>query len=154
MPPAEVALLAQGIHQALVEAASEPKVRGLEEGEAPRFWRSVGRHYADAAQPTRAIAALERALGLDPSLDGVHELLGNLYLDRRDYAGAERALLALLRRGPETVDAWLRLAAALARQSKWVEARGALRKAREIDPDAPLDQALLDFVEQKAAERE
>lgn len=154
MPPAEVALLAQGIQQALVAAASEPRVRGLEEGRAAGFWRSVGRRYADSAQPARAIAALERALGLDPSLDGVHELLGNLYLDRRDFAGAERALRALLRQGPETVDAWLRLAAALARQSKWAEARGALRKARELDPGAPLDQALLDFVEQKAAERE
>jgi spermidine synthase len=154
MPPAEVALLAQGLHRALVAAASEPRVEGLEPGREADFWRTLAGRYTDSAQPTRALSALERALSLEPSLAAAQEELGNLALDLRDFLRAEKAYRALLRLEPRKVDAWLRLAAVLARQSKWADARAALHEARRLDPRAPVDPELVAFVEKQAAARE
>jgi spermidine synthase len=153
-PRAEIARLAQAQYEAFVGAAgsAEPPLVGLPATEAPPFAVALGERYADAGQPGRAIASLERALAGDPTLDRALERLSHLYLDRRDFPRAEGTHRELLRLRPRDVPAWLRLGATLARQSKWAEARDAFARARSLDPKAPVDEALLDFVEKQAAE--
>jgi Flp pilus assembly protein TadD len=81
----------------------------------------------------------------------VWESLGEFALDRRDYRRAETAHRALVRLEPGNGSAWLRLGATLARQEKWREAREAVAKGRAIDPGAPVDEALLAFLDKAAA---
>ncbi len=151
MSSAAVAERARAQYDALLAAATEPPVVGLAEGKAGEFWNDLGKRYAETAQPRRAVAALERAVAADPARDGAYELLGHLYLDRRDFPAAERAHRALLRLRPRSVEAWLRLSAILARQSKWKEALVAMKQARRLDPKAPIDPGLQAYAEQQAA---
>lgn len=151
-PTAEIAELAQAQYEAFVGAAGQeaPPLLGLPEDEAPPFETEVAQRYAEVGQSDRALAALERALVLDPSFDRALERAGLLYLDRRDFAGAERTHREWLRRHPRDVDSWLRFGAALARQSKWIEARDAFDQALSIDPKASVDPALLDYLARQA----
>ena len=104
-PRAEIARLAQAQYEAFVGAAGsgEPPLLGLPAAEAPRFATALGERYAEAGQPARAIASLERALAQDPSLDRALERLSHLYLDRRDFPRAETAHRELLRLRPRDV---------------------------------------------------
>ncbi len=45
--------------------------------------------------------------------------------------------------------AWLRLAAILARQQRWREAREAIARAKALDPKAAVDPALLAFLDRQ-----
>jgi spermidine synthase len=155
LPPSEVVRRAQAQYGALA-AVGRPEdlpLRGLPATEAAAFWQALGERYAETVQPDRATFALERSLALDPAREGAWEALGLASLDRRDFVRAENAHRQLLRLRPRDVPAWLRLAAALARQSKWAEAREALRRARALEPEAQVDPALLEFVERQAAQK-
>ena len=151
-PSAEIAGLAQSQHEAFVTAAGQepPPLRGLPTDERPPFEVILSERYAGAGQPSRALASLERALALDPSLERALERLSHLYIDQRDFPGAERAHREWLRLHPRDVEAWLRLGAVFARQSKWAEARDAFLQARALDPKAPVDPALLEYVTRQA----
>jgi spermidine synthase len=150
MATAEVVARARAQYESFVAAATPPPVTGLEGEGSGLFGQALGKRYAETGQNARALAALERAVAVDASLADARELLGHLYLDRRDYPAAEGAHRELLRLRPARVDAWLRLAAVLARQSKWKEAREAIERARKLDPAAPVDQELLDYLERQA----
>ena len=98
--------------------------------------------------------ALERygqVVRLDPSRAAAWEAIGSLALDLRDYKRAEEAHRALLRLEPTKVSVWLRLAATLARQERWAEAREAIAKARALDPKAAVDPQLVAFLDQQIA---
>jgi tetratricopeptide (TPR) repeat protein len=101
--------------------------------------------------PSQARAALQKAVSLDPADAQALEMLGGLHLDEREFLQAEEAHRKLLGLRPTDVDAWLRLAAIQARQSKWTAAREALRRALALDRKAPVDPALVDYVERQAA---
>jgi tetratricopeptide (TPR) repeat protein len=103
-----------------------------------------------AGLPGRARRALERAVVLRPDDERAWEALGGAAIDARDWGRAEEAHRALLRLRPRDVNATLRLAAVLARQAKWEESGAALRRARELDPRAPVDPALAAYVEAHA----
>lgn len=152
-PPAEIAQLAQAQYEAFVAAAGRepPPLVGLPVDEEPPFDSALAERYAEAGQRIRAIASLERALALDPSLERALERLSHLYIDQRDFPGAERAHRELVRLRPRDLEAWLRLGAVFARQSKWAEARDAFERAKTLDPKAPVDPALLEYVRQQAA---
>ena len=152
-PPAEIAALAQRQYEAFVTVAGRepPPLLGLPADAEPVFVTALGERYAEANQPARALAALERALALDPSLERALERLSHLYIDQRDFPGAEKAHREWLRLRPRDVEAWLRLGAVFARQSKWAEARDAFERAKALDPKAPVDPALLVYVTQQAA---
>jgi tetratricopeptide (TPR) repeat protein len=96
------------------------------------------------------VSSHERALTLDPSHALALERLSSLYIDLRDFPGAERTHRDLLRLRPRDAEAWVRLGAVLARQSKWAEAADAFERAKALDPKAPLDPALLEYVTQRA----
>jgi spermidine synthase len=156
VPPAEVARIARDLYVALGESAAgqEPPVRGpAEPAEAARLARALAERYQEVLLPSRALGAARRAASLEPGDARGLELLGGLLLDGRDFPEAEAAHRKLLALRPADVDAWLRLGAIMARQSKWTAARDAFRRALSIDARAPVDAALLDYVEQQAAAR-
>ena len=98
--------------------------------------REAEKHYAEVVR-------------LDPARLSAWEAIGSLALDRHEYGRAEEAHRALLGLQPRNVAAWLRLAAILARQQRWREAREAIAKAQSLDPKAPVDAALVAFLEKQ-----
>jgi tetratricopeptide (TPR) repeat protein len=105
----------------------------------------------ERGQEAEALGRLRVAVRMDPESFHAWDLIGQLAIDRRDYPLAEEAHRAMLRREPANVDVWLRLAAVLARQEKWGEAREALVWARRLDPSAPVDPELERYIAEQAA---
>jgi spermidine synthase len=154
LPPAEVARQARAQYLAFAQAAPAamaPLDGAPPAGESAVLLRAVADRHVEAARPGRALAALQRAAVLDPSSADVWERLAGLYLDGRDYPRAEEAHRTLVRLRPADVPAHLRLGAVLARLGRWTDARAALLEARRLDAAAPVDAALLEFVERQAA---
>ena len=133
-------------------------VRALEE--ANRLQPSSGAILArlgelllEAGRTAEAESRLQAAQRADPTLEKPFDLLGGLYIDRRDYARAEAVHREQLKHHPRAVAAHLRLGGVLARLGRWSEAREILYAARRLDPQAPIDPALLKFIETQAAQR-
>jgi spermidine synthase len=133
-------------------------VRALEE--ASRLQPSSGAILArlgelllEAGRPGEAESRLQAAQRADPTLEKPFDLLGGLYIDRRDYARAEAVHREHLRHHPRAVAAHLRLGGVLARLGRWNEAREVLLAARRLDPQAPIDPELLKFIEAQTARR-
>ena len=107
--------------------------------------------WGSGASAASVARTLEAAVLAFPDDARAWEALGGFALDRRDYHRAEEAHRALVRLEPENGLAWMRLGATLARQEKWREAREAMARAQSLDPEAPVDAAVLAFLDQKAA---
>ena len=107
----------------------------------------------EQGREAEALGRLKVAVRTDDDLVEAWDLLGDLAIDRQDYPLAEEAHRAVLRREPGNVDAWLRLAAVLARQGKWTEAGEALRWAHRLDPEAPVDPELAGYIARRIAEQ-
>jgi spermidine synthase len=150
--PDEVARVARELYLSLGESGAGlvPPLRAADGRAAAPSWSALAERYQQVLLPGRAIDAAQRAVDADPADAASAERLATLLLDRRDFRQAEEAHLRLLTLRPRDVDAWLRLAAIQARQSKWTAARDALRRALAIEPKAPVDPALLDYVERQA----
>jgi spermidine synthase len=153
LAPGEVARVARELYLSLGESGAglDPPLRAAEGGTATPPWSALAERYQQVLLPGRAIDAARRAVTHDPADATAAERLASLLLDRRDFRDAEDAHQRLLKLRPQDVDAWLRLAAVQARQSKWTAARDALRRALAIDAKAPVDPALLEYVERQAA---
>jgi len=80
-------------------------------------------------------AALERAIVLNPNLAEAQNQMGYLADRNGDPAQAEDYFRAAVRASPSYLAAWVNLAATLASESKWDDAKQALGRALEIDPD-------------------
>ena len=80
-------------------------------------------------------AALQRAIQLNPNLAEAQNQMGYLADRDGDLAQAEGYFRAAVRASPSYVVAWINLAATLASEAKWQDARQALGRAIEIDPD-------------------
>jgi spermidine synthase len=106
----------------------------------------------ESGRQAEALGRLRVAVRSDPESFHAWDLLGQLAIERQDYPLAENAHRAMLRREPGNVVAWLRLAAVLARQAQWGEAREALVWARRLDPEAPVDPELELYISRRAAE--
>jgi tetratricopeptide (TPR) repeat protein len=113
----------------------------------------AGKLLLDQGRQAEALGRLKAAVRADDSLVEAWDLLGGLAIDRKDYPLAEEAHRAVLRREPGNVDAWLRMAAILARQGKWAEAGEALRWAGRLDPKAPVDPELAGYIARRIAEQ-
>jgi tetratricopeptide (TPR) repeat protein len=81
-------------------------------------------------------AALERAIELNPHLAEAQNQMGYLDVKSGDNAQAEGRFRAALEASPSYLPAWINLAATLAGESKWQEAKQALTHALEIDPNS------------------
>jgi superkiller protein 3 len=80
-------------------------------------------------------AALRRALELNPNLAEAQNQMGFLAARAGDTGQAEGYFRAAVHVSPSLVIAWINLAATLASESKWDEAKQAVGHALEIDPD-------------------
>jgi superkiller protein 3 len=80
-------------------------------------------------------AALQRAIQLNPNLAEAQDQMGFLAARDGDLAQAEGYFRAAVRASPSYVAAWINLAATLASEEKWQDARQALGRALDIDPD-------------------
>lgn len=78
---------------------------------------------------------LERAIELNPKLAEAQNQLGYLIVRNGDAARAETFFRAATQVEPSYVTAWVNLAATLASEEKWNDARQAVSRALEIDPD-------------------
>jgi tetratricopeptide (TPR) repeat protein len=89
---------------------------------------------------------LDRAIQLNPNLAEAQNQRGYLAVRGDDAAKAEDCFRAAVRASPSFAAAWINLAATLASETRWQEARQAVSRALEIDPDNAqarrLDQAL------------
>ncbi len=155
MGPAQAARLAAGFYAEMVGAGEDVRsaLSGAPSGGAAEaaFLHAMADRYVAAVQPERVARTIDAAVLAFPGDARAWEALGNFALDRRDYRRAEEAHQALVRLEPESVAAWLRLAAILARERRWSEARGAITKALALDPKAPVDAELLAFLDRQAA---
>ncbi len=120
------------------EAAERAVERAPSDGTA---WERLGRLRLRLMDRTRAIAALERARELDPSVEGLldlalaHHLAGNL--------GAEvSAAEAATRLDPSSPTAWSRYAHALARTDRLAECARACERALALGSDPEVEQLL------------
>jgi tetratricopeptide (TPR) repeat protein len=154
MGPARAARLATALYGEMAAAAGDvrPLVTGAPAGGAAEasFLRALADRYVAAVQPERVARTLAAAVLAFPGDARAWEAIGSFALDRRDYRRAEEAHQTLVRLEPENAPAWLRLGAILARRERWADARAAIARARTIDPGAPVDEALVAFLEQKA----
>jgi len=79
--------------------------------------------------------ALERAVQDDPAYAVAHNQLGYVYSKLGETALAEEQFRQAVKTAPRYVSAWISLAASLAMQSKFPEAREAIENALKIDPE-------------------
>lgn len=88
--------------------------------------------------------ALERAVEGDPDYALAHNQLGYVYSKLGETALAEEQFRQAVKAAPRYVSAWISLAASLAMQSKFPEAREAIGSALKIDPGNKSAQELRD----------
>jgi tetratricopeptide (TPR) repeat protein len=79
--------------------------------------------------------ALQQAIRLNPDLAEAQNQMGYLAAHEGDSALAEGYFRAAVHASPSYAAAWINLAATLASDGKWKEAKEALGHALEIDPD-------------------
>ncbi len=79
--------------------------------------------------------ALQRAIELNPALAEAQNQMGYLLARNEDTGNAEQYFRAAIKASPSYVAAWINLAATLASELKWEEARKAVDHALEIEPD-------------------
>jgi tetratricopeptide (TPR) repeat protein len=93
--------------------------------------KALDRLHDDAGEE----AELQQAIRLDPNLAEAQNQLGYLAARGGDPARAETFFRAAVQASPSYVVAWVNLAATLASEEKWTEAKQAVDRALTIDPD-------------------
>jgi tetratricopeptide (TPR) repeat protein len=79
---------------------------------------------------------LERAIELNPNLAEAQNQMGYLAAKKGDDAQAESCFRASVHASASYLPAWINLAATLAGEAKWLDAKQALAHALEIDPNS------------------
>lgn len=102
-------------------------------------WRANGYRLEDPA--------LARALELAPDLCGLRIDLGAVYCELEQYDEAAAQLMKALKINPRNTLAYYDLAMVLDRKGDRPKAVGLLRKARELQPEDPLIESGLEFLE-------
>lgn len=88
----------------------------------------------NASDTTGEHTALERAVQLDPTLAIAQYRLGYLASQNGDTATAEAKFRLAVSNAPEFTQAWVSLAATLGSESRFPEAKDAIDKALQLDP--------------------
>jgi tetratricopeptide (TPR) repeat protein len=100
--------------------------------------------YSSLNRPQDAVKALQAAVRLDPSEAEYRFELGLAWNEAGDLAQAQSALETAVKLSPGHARAWYNLSLViLARQEKTEEAKAALQRALEIQPDFPSARELL-----------
>jgi serine/threonine-protein kinase len=112
-------------------------------------YAELGESGALAAQDamTRARAAVERALELDPDLSSAHATLGHIKtIFEFDWRAAEQALMRAIELSPSNADAWDFLGRLTSAQERFDEALQATTRAHELDPVTHRSDVLTAFI--------
>jgi tetratricopeptide (TPR) repeat protein len=122
------------------EAADRAAARAPQDADA---WERVGRLRLRLLDRAAALAALERARRLSPSVDGLLDLALAHHL-AGDVGGEVTACEQATMLAPESSEAWARLAHALTRTDRVTDALSAAERALELDGDDAEVAELLD----------
>ncbi|HVF89011.1 MAG TPA: tetratricopeptide repeat protein [Blastocatellia bacterium] len=101
-----------------------------------------------------AMAALKRAIELQPAEPSYHLLLGITWLRKPDLQEAEQAFRASLKLSPNNPSAQMHLGYTLLKQKKFAEARGWLEKSVQKDTGTPESFYYLGLIAQEQREDE
>jgi tetratricopeptide (TPR) repeat protein len=88
------------------------------------------------ARVDEAAAEVHAALAISPSYARAHELEGNIYVQKKDYAGARRAFERLLTIDAANYEAHYNLGILAALDRNWGDAASHLRAALRTDPNS------------------
>ncbi len=111
----------------------------------PRAHSDLGTALLASDEVVRAVAELQRAIQLNPTRATFHSNLGYALQSEGKLTEAVGEYKEALRLDPKLSSAWINLATVLARDPKTrAEARGALEKARVVDPTDPRVKANLE----------
>ncbi|MEO5617640.1 MAG: tetratricopeptide repeat protein, partial [Candidatus Eisenbacteria bacterium] len=100
------------------------------------MWTYLAERHVALGNHDQAVAAFEQAVELAPSPRILTEL-ALAELDRRNYAGAQRAYARAVERAPTYTEGWLGLADASIGTRDWIGARRALATAAALEPGRP-----------------
>jgi len=95
-----------------------------------------------AGDPVNERIALEQAIQIDPNMAEAHNQLGYLASRAGETASAEEHFRLAVRASPGFAKAWVNLAATLYLESKLPEAKEAVQRALQVEPDNPQAQKL------------
>jgi tetratricopeptide (TPR) repeat protein len=94
----------------------------------------LGEYYYQKGQFVEAIAALEKAVSLQPNLALAYKILGNARLALRELEAAQQCYLKALEIQPDFAEVYGNLGTVLAQQQNWERAILAYQKALELQP--------------------
>jgi tetratricopeptide (TPR) repeat protein len=97
-------------------------------------WALLGRAHQATGDKEKGLAALQRAIALDPNNWRPYVQLGQFYKRTQDYAAAERSFHQALARKQTSPTAWMNLGGVLLLQGKTLEALTALETGTRYDP--------------------
>jgi tetratricopeptide (TPR) repeat protein len=100
------------------------------------LWTYLAERHVGLGNTDQAVAAFEEAVKLAPSPRILTEL-ALAEMDRRNYAGAQRAYALAVERAPTYVMGWLGLADASIGTGDWIGSRRALARAAALEPGRP-----------------
>lgn len=101
----------------------------------PLLFYKLSKAFDKAGELDGEKAALRRAIELNPNLAEAQIQMGFLAARAGDSGRAEGYFRAAVQASPSLVVGWINLAATLASEAKWDDAKQALGRALDIDPD-------------------
>lgn len=104
----------------------------------PRLHESLGRLYGFLGKGEEALAGYQRMLALRPQDPYSYWRMARFYLEKRDFAGAEKYFAEAARRFPYSSELRNDLAQVYYIQGKFDEARSELEAALRISPYSPI----------------
>jgi predicted CXXCH cytochrome family protein len=120
--------------------AGLPRLASLIAREHPTqagFYVDLAEAYRAAGNPRHAVEAFEQALARSPESTGILLKLGNVLIESRLWTRAETVLRRATVRAPSDAAVWGQLGWALWQQDKRIEARAAIEKGVQLDPELP-----------------
>jgi len=96
---------------------------------------NMGRALMLQGNNDEALGVFEDVLRRDPTLLEVENFVGNIYMEKKDYRGAEEHLRRATAIDPDNADAHNSLGILYEREERWEEAIVEYRRVTEIDPE-------------------
>ena len=128
----------------------------LEQGQVPKSagnWATLAALWSSAREPGLAVSALEEANRMEPNAKRLLQI-GQLQMDREDYARAANNLQKAIQAGEKSGPAWMTLAMAHYQQADVDAAAQAFQQAAQYAQSKKLAQQWLQYLSNSAAREE